>query len=71
MAKQLCETELLHERNLQKYANDILAYIIGKLIPNDLRQAIADAISRWCTKNKMRLNISKCKVMMITKSLAF
>ena len=60
--------ELPPNINLQKYADDILAYIIGKLIPNDLPQAIADAISRWCTKNKMRLNIDKCKTMVISNN---
>ena len=28
---------------------------------------VVDSVSRWCDENKMRLNISKCKVMMISK----
>ena len=57
--------ELPPDTNLQKYADDILVYIIGKLIPDGLPQAIADAISNWCLKNKMRLNTEKCKTMVI------
>ena len=48
--------ELPPNTNLQKYADDILAYIIGRTIPDGLLQEIVDAISRWCIKNKMRLN---------------
>jgi hypothetical protein len=50
-----------------KYADDIVAYIIGLLARVDnlpyLPQLIADAIQRWCVDNGMRLNSSKCKVM--------
>lgn len=58
--------ELRPNTNLQKYADDILAYIIGKFIPDGLPQAITDAISRWCIKNKMRLNTDKCKTMLLS-----
>ena len=50
---------------LQKYADDILAYIIGKSIDATLPQQVADGIKRWCTVNKMRLNEDKCKAMTI------
>ena len=59
--------ELPKNCDLQKYADDILAYIIGKSIPEGLPQAIVDAISRWCVKNKMHLNIEKCKTMVLSK----
>ena len=53
--------------DIKKYADDILNYIIGHDISADLPQQIADAVQRWCTDNKMRLNINKCKVMLLTK----
>ena len=51
----------------KKYADDILNYIIGKQIQADLPRLVVDLVSRWCDGNKMRLNTSKCKVMMISK----
>jgi hypothetical protein len=47
--------------DLLKYADDILAYIIGEYSAN-LPQLIVDGIQRWCADNKMRLNTSKCKI---------
>jgi hypothetical protein len=49
---------------LQKYADDILTYIIGRCPPS-LPQAIVDGIQRWCLDNNMRLNSSKCKLLAI------
>ena len=54
--------------DIKKYADDILNYIIGHTISADLPQQVADAVQRWCADNKMRLNISKCKVMVLSKS---
>ena len=53
------------EANLKKYADDILAYIIGDKVHSNLPQEIADGISKWCEINQMRLNINKCKVMIM------
>ena len=54
------------EVNLQKYADDILTYIIGdKALENELPQNIVDAVNNWCVKNKMRLNTTKCKIMVV------
>ena len=52
---------------LEKYADDILAYIIGdtERIHSNLPQQTIDAINSWCTENGMRLNTTKCKVMTI------
>ena len=50
---------------LLKYADDILAYILGHLIYTDLPQKIADAVDTWCTKNEMKLNTTKCKVIIV------
>ena len=49
--------------SFEKYADDIIAYIIGKHAELDLPQQVAEAVERWCTVNRMRLNASKCKVM--------
>ena len=53
--------------DIKKYADDILNYIIGNTISADLPQQIADAVQRWCTDNKMQLNTTKCKVMVLSK----
>ena len=53
--------------DIKKYADDILNYIIGHSIPADLPQQVVDAVQRWCADNKMRLNINKCKVMVLSK----
>jgi hypothetical protein len=52
---------------LEKYADDILAYIIGNTehIHGSLPQKTIEAINSWCTVNGMRLNTTKCKVMTI------
>jgi ribonucleases P/MRP protein subunit RPP40 len=52
---------------LEKYADDILAYIIGNTehIHGSLPQKTIEAINSWCTVNDMRLNTTKCKVMTI------
>ena len=52
----------------EKYADDILCYIIGKQTNNELPQTIADGIERWCIKNKMRLNAGKCKIIHIAST---
>ena len=52
------------ETELQKYADDILNYVIGDSNPH-LPQKIADGVNNWCIDNKMRLNTKKCKVMSI------
>jgi hypothetical protein len=48
---------------VEKYADDIIAYVIGKQAGADLPQNIAEAVERWCSVNRIRLNASKCKVM--------
>ena len=53
--------------DIKKYADDILNYIIGHNIPSELPQKIVDAVFQWCNENKMRLNIGKCKTMVISK----
>jgi hypothetical protein len=53
--------------NLKKYADDILAYLLGKRVPN-YPQQIADGVEKWCQVNKMRLNEKKCKVIFIKNS---
>ena len=52
---------------LEKYADDILAYIIGdsEHIHSSIPQQTIEAINSWCTVNGMRLNTTKCKVMTI------
>jgi hypothetical protein len=52
---------------LEKYADDILAYLIYSKgsDPGNLPQLIADAVERWCTVNRMRLNPGKCKAMVL------
>ena len=49
--------------SLEKYADDILNYIIGKSTSTNLPQEVVDAVQRWCLDNKMRLNTDKCKVL--------
>ena len=48
--------------NLLKFADDILAYILGDF-NIDLPQSIIDSAQAWCTANKMRLNTTKCKLL--------
>jgi hypothetical protein len=53
--------------NIMKYADDILAYILGKC-DDGLPQAIAKGVEDWCTANKMGLNEGKCKVLLINEN---
>jgi hypothetical protein len=53
--------------DLLNYAGDILAYIIGNTATN-LAQNVVDAVQRWCDDNMMRLNVAKCKVIVINPS---
>ena len=46
-----------------KYADDIIAYIIGKPLKTDLPKQVVEAVEKWCVDNGMRLNVNKCKVM--------
>ncbi len=48
--------------NLLKYADDILAYLLGNFDIN-LPQVIVDGVQSWCVINKMRLNTTKCKLL--------
>jgi hypothetical protein len=48
---------------IEKYADDIIAYILGKATNSSLPQEVVDAVQRWCVVNKMRLNTDKCKVL--------
>ena len=50
-----------------KYADDILAYIVGKCDVG-LPQAIAKGVEDWCSANKMRLSEGKCKVLLINEN---
>jgi hypothetical protein len=54
---------------LEKYADDILCYILGKL-HRTLPQEVIDGVTKWCEVNRMRLNIKKCKVMTINNDEA-
>jgi hypothetical protein len=47
----------------EKYADDIIAYIIGKADLSSLPQKVADAVKQWCDDNLMRLNAGKCKIL--------
>lgn len=51
---------------LLKYADDILAYIIGNTTSSTLPQDIVNAVAKRCSINKMKLNTTKCKIMSIT-----
>jgi len=51
--------------DIQKYADDILAYLVGiENINGSLPQQVADAVHKWCIEKKMRLNVDKCKMML-------
>jgi hypothetical protein len=50
--------------NLLKYADDILAYLLGKLVNTNIPQDIVDGVQAWCVANKMRLNM-QCKLLSI------
>ena len=50
---------------LEKYADDILTYIIGEHDP-ELPQTIVNAVNQWCIDNQMKLNTAKCKVITFT-----
>ena len=45
---------------IEKYADDILGYLIGKA-NSELPQEMIDGVDNWCTDNKMKLNSKKCK----------
>jgi hypothetical protein len=49
--------------NTEKYADDIISYIIGKDVRSRLPQDTVDAVQRWCDDNMMKLNASKCEMM--------
>ena len=49
--------------HFEKYADDIIAYIIGSKTRTDLPQRVANAVEKWCEVNHMRLNVSKSNVM--------
>jgi len=55
---------------IEKYADDILAYITFKSASDlgTIPQQIADGVEKWCAINKMRLNPSKCKVLLVNPS---
>ena len=53
------------EAELEKYADDILNYTIGRPDNSQLSQNIVDGVQRLCLDNKMRFNTSKCKVLFI------
>ena len=46
---------------LEKYADDILTYIIGEHESN-LPQEIVNSVNKWCLDNQMKLNTAKCKI---------
>ena len=51
---------------IEKYADGIIAYIIGKpVLIQNLPQHIVDGIQAWCIVNKMRLNTTKCKTLVV------
>ena len=52
------------EAQLKKYADDILAYLIGNY-DRTLPQRIADGVDKWCSDNQMRLNTNKCKIISV------
>ena len=45
---------------IEKYADDILGYLIGKA-NSELPQEMIDGVDNWCSDNKMKLNSKKCK----------
>ncbi|CAF1026778.1 unnamed protein product [Brachionus calyciflorus] len=49
------------EAELEKFADDILSYLLGKS-SSFLTEEIINGVNRWCKDNKMRLNPIKCKV---------
>jgi hypothetical protein len=49
--------------NTEKYADDIISYIIGKDVRSHLPQDTVNAVQRWCDDNLMKLNASKCEMM--------
>jgi hypothetical protein len=48
--------------NVEKYADDIICYIIGRATNSNLPQQVVNAVQRWCEDNQMRLNAGKCKI---------
>ena len=52
------------EAQLKKYADDILAYLLGDY-DRTLPQRITDGVDKWCSDNHMRLNINKCKIISV------
>ncbi len=55
----------------EKYTDDIITYIVGKLLKTDLPKQVVEAVEKWCTDNRMRLNVTKCKVMHSKPSTTF
>jgi len=51
--------------DFEKYADDILSYIIGEAATTSLPQLVAEGVQRWCQDNNMKLNASKCQVLHI------
>ncbi|XP_065643027.1 uncharacterized protein LOC136074618 [Hydra vulgaris] len=53
------------ETILEKYADDILTYIINDKFPTNLPQSIVDGVALWSKVNGMKLNGPKCKIIRI------
>ena len=51
------------KRFVEKYADDIISYIIGHDVSSTLPQTVVDSVQKWCDDNLMRLNASKCKIL--------
>ena len=49
----------------EKYADDILSYIVGSPTNTHLPQDIVNGVQKWCEINKMRLNTNKCKIVFL------
>ena len=47
----------------EKYADDIISYIIGHSVSSTLPQTVVNSVQKWCDDNLMRLNASKCKIL--------
>ena len=49
--------------SIEKYADDIICYILGRATSTQLPQEVVNAVQRWCHENLMRLNADKCKIL--------
>ena len=54
--KAVCLDLYYSSSTFEKYADDIVCYLIGASVTSTLPQEVANAVQKWYDVNRMRLN---------------